>query len=73
MNNQMIQMFQRFMQNPTQILSRRGLSPEAMRDPRAAVQQLLNNGQLSQQQLYSMQQTANNIMNTPIFRQMFGK
>lgn len=72
MNNLLYQL-QNFMQNPASILTRRGIPANAFQDPRGAVQQLLNNGQMSQQQLNSMQQAANNIMQNPLFQQMFGR
>lgn len=77
MNNmnimQILSRFGGFMQNPQQMLSQIGLTPDAMANPRATVQQLMNTGRMNQQQFNSLQQMAQNITNNPMFAQMFGK
>ena len=75
MNNigALISQFQSFMQNPAQLLMQRGLPQNALQNPREAVQQLMNSGQLSQQQFNQLQAAANNIISNPLFRQMFGR
>lgn len=61
MNNNMVQMIMQAMQNPGAVLQKIGLGPEAMRDPQAAVQQLMNSGRMSQQQFNQIQQVARQI------------
>ena len=73
MMNNIFQQFQSFLQNPAQILAARGIPANAMQNPRAAVQQLMNNGQLSQQQFNQLQQMANNLRNNLMFSQIIGK
>lgn len=68
-----ISQFQQFMQNPAQLLSIRGLPQNALQDPRGAVQQLMDNGKLSQQQLSILQQRAQMIQNNPLFQQLIKK
>ena len=49
------------------------LSPEVLKNPQAAVQQLLNSGRMSQQQFNQVRQMAMNIQGSPMFAQMFNK
>lgn len=77
MNNmnigQILSRFGGFMQNPNQMLQQMGLSPDALKNPQATVQQLMNSGRMNQQQFNQLQQMAQNITNNPMFAQMFGK
>ena len=75
MNNmmQMMQMLRGAMQNPAQLFQQHGLPADAMKNPEAAVQQLLNSGKISQQAVNAAQQSAQALMNNPMFKQMFGK
>lgn len=61
MNNNLMQIIMQAMQNPGAVLQKIGLGPEALRDPQAAVQQLMNSGRMSQQQFNQMQQAARQI------------
>lgn len=65
--------FRGFVQNPVQFLMQRRLniSQEALNNPQAAVQQLMNSGQMSQAQFNQLRQTASQIVNNPQFAQMF--
>jgi hypothetical protein len=62
--------FRGFLQNPMQFIMQRHLPQNALQDPRGAVQQLLNSGQMSQQQLAQIQHAANKITNNPFFQRM---
>lgn len=66
--------FRGFMANPMKFfLQRRMNVPQtAMQNPQAAVQQLLNSGQMSQEQFNRLQQMARQIQKNPQFMQMFG-
>lgn len=65
--------FRGFVQNPVQFLMQRRLniSQEALNNPQAAVQQLMNSGQMSQTQFNQLRQMASQIANNPQFAQMF--
>lgn len=67
--------FRGFVQNPLQffIQHRLNLAQDVMQNPQAAVQQLMNSGQMSQQQFNQLQAIARQIQSNPQFRQMFGK
>ena len=75
MNNmmQMMQMLRGAMQNPAQLFQQNGLPADAMKNPEATVQQLLNSGKVSQQAVNAAQQSAQALMKNPMFKQMFGK
>ena len=64
--------FRGFMQNPVQMLSSRGIPQNAMQNPQAVVQQLLNSGQMTQDQFNQLQRMAKQIESNPMFTQMFG-
>ena len=59
--NGLMQQFNMFRQNPIQYMLQRRMNIPAqyMNDPRGAVQYLLQNGQMSQQQLQQLSQMAN--------------
>lgn len=65
--------FQGFMKNPMQFLMQKKLNiPQninPMQNPQAAIQHLMNSGQLSQEQYNQLQQTAKQIQNNPQFQQ----
>jgi len=71
--NQLLSGFQNFMRDPAQMLKQTGLPADALKNPQATVQQMMNSGKINQQQFNQLQQMANNITQNPIFRQMFGK
>ena len=66
--------FRGLMNNPMQFMMQRRLNlPQNwMQDPNGAIQSLMNNGQLSQQQYNQLQQMARQIQGNPQFMQMFG-
>jgi len=73
--NGFLSQFRGFMQNPLQFLMQRrlNLSQEALQNPQQAVQQLLNNGQMTQAQFNQLQNMAKQIQSNPQFAQMFAK
>ena len=77
MNNmgfgQLLSRFSGFMQNPGQMLQQMGLPADALKNPQATIQQLMNSGKMNQQQYNQLQQMANSITQNPAFAQMFGK
>ena len=58
--NNMMQQFQKFQQNPFQFLinNKINIPQEYQNDPRGAVQYLMNNGQMSQDQFNKLSQMA---------------
>jgi len=63
LNPQNENMFNQFMQNPIQWLMQRKINipAEYSNDPHGAVQYLLNNGQMTQQQLNTLTQRASQL------------
>ena len=72
-NMNFINQFKSFMQNPTQFLmqSRLGLTPEMLQDPQQAIQQLMNQGKITQDQYNWAVNQANQIKNNPQINQYF--
>ncbi len=67
MNNNMMQMFQNFRQNPMAMLSQRFNIPQNLNNPNDIIQHLLNSGQISQAQVNN----AMNMRNNPMIQQFF--
>ena len=65
--------FQQFMGNPMQFMMQNKMSipQEYANDPGNAIQYLVNNGKIIQQQLEWAQNTAQQIQNNPMFMNMF--
>ena len=64
MNNNFMSMYQAFRQNPIGFLMQRGMNiPQNMAgNPDAIIQQMMNNGQISQQTYNQAQQLAQQIL-----------
>lgn len=73
MQNMMGQ-FQTFLTNPMQymIQQRLNIPQNLINNPQAAIQHLLSNGSMSQQQYQTLQQVAQRIQAHPQFARMFG-
>lgn len=69
--------FQGMMQDPMQYFMQKKLNlPQninPMQNPQAAIQHLMNNGQMSQQQYNQLQQMAGQLMQQPQFQQFMGQ
>ena len=64
MNNNIMAMFQNFMNNPMGYLMQGRMNiPQGMNDPNAIIQQLLNSGQINQQAYNQAQQIARQLQN----------
>lgn len=59
--------------NPGPALQNIGLTPNALRNPDAAIQGLMNSGKLTQDQYNSMYQAVQNFKNDPQVQQMMSK
>ena len=66
--NNMAQMYQQFMQNPTRMLSQRFNIPQNLTNPNDILQHLMNTGQVSQQRINQVMQMRNN----PMIQQLMG-
>lgn len=67
--------FRGFMNNPAQYMMQHKLNipQQFQNDPQGAIQYLMNSGQLTQDQYNWANNTAKQIQNNPIFKQMFKK
>lgn len=68
MMNNMMQVYQQFMQNPMKILSQRFNIPANINTPQDIIQHLLNTGQVTQAQVNN----AMNMRNNPMIQQLMG-
>lgn len=66
--------FQGFMKNPMQFMLQRKLNipQQFANNPQAAIQHLMNNGQMSQEQYNQLRQMARQIQSNPQFQQLMG-
>ena len=65
--NNLMQMYQQFMNNPMAMLNQRFKIPENMSNPNDIIQHLLNTGQVSQEKVNQ----AMHMRNNPMIQQMF--
>lgn len=68
--NNIMGMFQTFMQNPMAYFSGMNI-PQGTNDPNAIIQQLMNSGRINQQTYNQAQQIARQMQGNPMFRQLF--
>lgn len=68
---QLLNSFRQFMANPQQLLSQLNLPANAVNNPKSAVEYLMNNGQMTQQQFNQLANTVNQMQNNPAFSSMF--
>lgn len=73
--NAIMGQFQQFMQNPAGFLAQHRLNiPQGLQNnPAGAIQYLLNNGAMSQDQYNQLRQMAEQVQQNPQFMQMFGR
>lgn len=71
MNNmgigQLLSRFNGFMQNPAQMLQQMGLPADALKNPQATIQQLMNTGKMNQQSYNYLKTIADKISQDPMF------
>lgn len=58
------------MGNPAQTLQKIGLTPDALQNPNAAIQNLMNSGKMTQEQYNSLYQQAQQLQGNPQVQQM---
>lgn len=59
-------MYQQFMQNPIQMISKKYSLPDGIKNPDDILKHLVNSGQVKQSEI-------DNIVNNPMIRQFMGK
>lgn len=69
--NNILGMFQTFMQNPMSFMTGMNLSQGMMNNPNAIIQQMLNSGRINQAQYNQAQQMARQMQNNPAFKKYF--
>lgn len=67
--NDIMNLAQQLQQNPMKFLSRRFNIPENLNSPNDIIQHLLNSGQVTQTQVNN----ATQMLNSPMFRNMFNR
>lgn len=69
----LLNLYTQFKQNPTQFLSQINVPNEYMNDPQGAIQYLMNNGKITQDQFNAANNQLKQLQNNPIFSQLFNK
>lgn len=65
--------YQQLMQNPSAILQKLNIPQEYISDPQGAIQYLMNNGKITQQQYNNANNQLKQMQNNPLFKQLFNK
>lgn len=65
--------YSQFLQNPNQLLQQLNIPQEYMKDSQSAIQYLMNNGRLTQEQYNYANQQLKQLQNNPLFRQLFNR
>lgn len=63
--------YQQLMQNPSAILQKLNIPQEYISDPQGAIQYLMNNGKITQQQYNDANNQLKQMQNNPLFKQLF--
>ncbi len=75
--NMIMQQLQNAFRNPNPILQGMGLGADALRNPQAAIQNLMSSGRMTQEQYNSLYQAAQQLQQDPgvqgMLSQMFGR
>ena len=65
--------YTQLMQNPTQVLQKLNIPQEYANNPQGAIQYLMNNGKITQEQYNMANNQLKQLQNNPLFKQMFNK
>lgn len=65
--------YTQLMQNPTQILQKLNIPQEYANNPEGAIQYLMKNGKITQQQYNNANNQLKQLQNNPLFKQYFNK
>ena len=69
----LINLYTQFKQNPSQFLSQINVPNEYMNDPQGAIQYLMNNGKITQEQYNNANNQLKQMQNNPLFKQLFNR
>lgn len=69
----LFQAYAQLRQNPSQFLQKFNIPQEYMNNPQGAIQYLMNNGKISQEQFNNANNQLKQMQDNPMFRQFFGK
>ncbi len=67
----LFQAYTQFMQNPAQVLQQLNIPQEYISNPQGAIQYLMNNGKITQEQYNVANNQFKQLQNNPLFKQMF--
>lgn len=65
--------YTQLMQNPTQMLQKLNIPQEYASNPQGAIQYLMNNGKITQEQYNMANNQLKQLQNNPMFKQLFNK
>lgn len=65
--------YTQLMQNPTQMLQKLNIPQEYANNPQGAIQYLMNNGKITQEQYNMANNQLKQLQNNPMFKQLFNK
>lgn len=63
--------YTQLMQNPTQMLQKLNIPQEYANNPQGAIQYLMNNGKITQEQYNMANNQLKQLQNNPMFKQLF--
>lgn len=66
-------MYSQLLSNPNQVLQQLNIPQEYANNPQGAIQYLMNNGRISQEQYNNANNQLKQLQNNPLFRQYFNK
>jgi len=69
----LFKMYSQLMQNPNQFLQQLNIPSEYANDPQGAIQYLMNNGKITQDQYNIANNQLKQLQNNPMFNQLFKK
>lgn len=67
----LFQAYTQLMQNPNQLLQKLNIPLEYANDPQGAIQYLMDNGKVTQEQFNSANNQLKQMQNNPLFKQLF--
>ena len=65
--------YSQLMQNPNQILQKMNIPNEYANNPQGAIQYLMNNGRITQEQYNNANNQLKQLQNNPLFKQFFNR
>lgn len=69
----LINMYSQLLSNPSQLLQQMNIPNEYANNPQGAIQYLMNNGRISQEQYNKANNQLKQLQSDPMFRQFFNK